>query len=121
MVTADLSLEYFQVLRRNLDELSLGRGCYGFVVGHKGTVVSHPDPRYRIPDRTAALADVHAGDLFSVFGEDTALARLVLDGEAGSGRATDFATGKPATFLFAPIDSAHWSFVAVIPDEADPE
>ena len=40
-----------------------------------------------------------------------ALARRMLQHEAGHGQATDFANGQRATFLFAPVPSAGWSFV----------
>jgi hypothetical protein len=38
----------------------------------------------------------------------------MLKGESGVGSAIDPSTGKQSTFLFAPLPSADWTFVAVI-------
>jgi hypothetical protein len=111
VVTADLSLEYFGELQKGLRQLRSARGSYGFVVSGRGVFISHPDRRYRLAGKGSALARLPEG------GEFGALARPILAGEVGSGRAIDFATGRPATFLFAPVPSSGWSFVAVVPEE----
>ena len=58
-----------------------------------------------------------AHNLAAVYGS-VALARSMQDGGAGGGTAIDPTTGKRATFLFAPIPSAGWSFVAVTSAES---
>jgi hypothetical protein len=42
------------------------------------------------------------------------LAQRILRRETGAGTAVDPWTGRLSTFLFAPIRSAEWSFVAVV-------
>lgn len=112
--TVDLSAEYFDGLRGWLREVNLGEGSYGFVLSRTGTFISHPHPAYdfaqlaiegKMPRRLDDLAGIDPS--FVV------LARSMQDGGAGSGTAIDPTTGKRATFLFAPIPSAGWSFVAV--------
>jgi len=49
----------------------------------------------------------------------TSLFERVLRGDAGRATATDPWTGKQSIFLFAPIPSAEWTFVAVL--EITPE
>ena len=40
----------------------------------------------------------------------------ILAGETGTERGIDFASGKAATLLFAPVKSSGWSCVAVVPE-----
>jgi hypothetical protein len=99
-----------------LKDLNFGPDSYGFVVSPTGRFISHPDQRFGI---LRALTDVPG------LPDDEGLASLVgrvLGREAGEARATDFASGRPARFLFAPVLSPGWSVVAVIPgaDGSDP-
>jgi hypothetical protein len=111
VVTADLSLDYFQQLQKDLGDLDFGPDSYGFVVSASGRFISHPDnERFNLGTDLGTVADRQ---------DDPALREVVgrvLRGEAGEGRATDFATGRPARFLFAPVKSSRWSVVAVVPE-----
>jgi hypothetical protein len=115
VLTVDLQVDYFLRLWGWLAEGNLGQKSYGFVVcwpgttdgrgaDRTGTFIGHP--AYGLPSKTAVLkeADPAIADL----------ARRILDGETGAGTAIDPSTGKRATFLFAPVPSARWTFVAVI-------
>ena len=42
------------------------------------------------------------------------LSLRILDGETGQGTAWDPATKKRSTFLFTPVGTTGWSFVAVM-------
>lgn len=107
VVTADLSVAYFDAMRRWLDEVNLGNEGYAFVVSPTGTIISHPDPRFQMPLKiTEAAAFQSDVDLQGM------VARL-LDRRTGAVRAVDPVTGERSVFHFAPIVSAHWSFVAV--------
>jgi hypothetical protein len=108
VVTADLSMEYFKVLRRWLDELDPGRGAYGFVVSPSGTFISHPNPAFQLPRKISEVTE---------FQEDDGLRELagrLHRHESGRVRAVDPHTGKLSSFLFAPVPSAGWSAVTVI-------
>jgi serine/threonine protein kinase len=121
VLTLDLSVEYFDLLRGWLKELNLGGHSYGFVISRAGTVISHPHPGYDFAHVAAAgrkprtIAELAAADA-----DFAALARRMQAGEAGAGTARDPSTGRPATFLFAPVPSAGWTFVAVIEEPAAP-
>jgi class 3 adenylate cyclase len=116
--TVDLSVEYLDGLRGWLEELNLGDGSYGFVLSRDGVFISHPHPDFdfarlaRAGKRPRQLADLPAAASFVTLAES-------MRGRAGSGTATDPATGEEATFLFAPVPSAGWSFVAVVDAAAD--
>jgi serine/threonine protein kinase len=88
VVTLDLSVKYFEVLRGWLDELRFGEHSYGFVVSRSGVIVSDPHLR--------------------------ASSQPIAQNGAGSHSVIDAATGQRSTFLTAPIPSADWTFVAVI-------
>ena len=103
-MTVDLPMEYFKRLWSWLAELNLGKHSCGFVVSGAGLFINHP--KYQIPCNITELENVDA--------EFAALARRMLKGETGRGSAIDPSTGRRATFLFAPVPSAGWSFVAVI-------
>lgn len=117
--TLDLSVDYFDGLREWLKEVHLGEGSYGFVLSRTGTFISHPDAEYdfarlaaagKMPRRIDELKDADPSFL--------ALAHKINEGGSGSATAIDPSTGKEATFLWAPVPSADWSFVAVV-DPAD--
>ena len=103
-MTVDLPVEYFKRLWSWLAELNLGKHSYGFVISGTGLFINHP--KYQMPCIITELDNVDQ--------EFAALARRMLKGETGRGIAVDPSTGKRATFLFAPVPSAGWSFVAVI-------
>jgi class 3 adenylate cyclase len=117
--TVDLSVEYFDALRDWLTELNLGENSYAFVLSQKGTFISHPHPAYDF----ARLAAVGKGarHLEDLEREDPSFVSLArsMHGRSGSGNAIDPVTGQPATFLFAPVPSAGWSFVAVVDAAGD--
>jgi Protein kinase domain/Cache domain len=110
VVTADLSIDYFQKLHDDLKALNFGPSSYGFVVSDTGRFISHPDKRFDLKEDIRNVASQQADPAL------TAVVGGILSHKADEGRATDFATGRPARFLFAPVRSSGWSVVAVIPD-----
>jgi hypothetical protein len=124
VLCVDLELTYFTRTWGWLKELGLSENSYGFVVNRRGGIatrgkdatgafVSHPhcgpgDGPDRPPKK---ITELGADDPAFVD-----LTRRILDGEAGRGAAVDPATGRRSTFLFTPVPSTNWSFVAVIED-----
>jgi hypothetical protein len=108
VVTTDLSLEYFKVLRGWLDELHLGREGYAFVVSARGAFISHPT--YAMTDNIRRAAAFRADDRLR------ALAERLLREPRGSASAPDPVTGRPASFDFARVPTSGWVFVAVTPE-----
>jgi sigma-B regulation protein RsbU (phosphoserine phosphatase) len=108
VVTADLAVEYFHVLRGWLDELHLGREGYAFVVSPTGTFISHPDPAYHLPCNVIEIPEFQADESLA------ALARRMLARETGRVTAVDPRTGRLSSFLFAPVTSTGWSLAVVI-------
>ncbi len=106
VVTADLSLAYFDELRRWLDELSLGEGAYGFVVSADGAFICHPKAEFRMPRR---LQDAAATEGWP------AILAGVNSGKPGSLPALDFAGGAPVTVHFAPVRTAGWTLLTLCP------
>ncbi|MGE0325350.1 MAG: protein kinase [Polyangiaceae bacterium] len=111
VVTADLSLDYFRALNDSLRESDLGGSSYAMVVTSDGTIVSHPKETWRFP----------AASSTSALPEDQAVRAVwerALAGEEGRAMSQDLTNGKRAELLFAPVRSAHWSCVAVMPQHA---
>jgi serine/threonine protein kinase len=126
----DLELAYFTRIWDWLDELNLGKKSYGFVVNGTGSTagagkdttgvfVCHPkygagNVAGQSPKKITELErDVLREKVDPAF---TALTRRILKGETGRETAIDPATGKRSTFLFTPVPSTGWSFVAVVED-----
>jgi predicted Ser/Thr protein kinase len=103
VVTADLSLEYFRVLRAWMDELQVNPDGYAFVVSSTGTFISHPDPECRLPRRITDTSPYQTGE------ELEALARGMLGQERGRVDGVDPWSGRPSSFLYAPVPSSGWS------------
>jgi hypothetical protein len=114
-MAVDLPGSYFERLWNWLAEVGMGPKSYGFVIGGSsstndrvadrvGTFIYHPEwkPPLKITELTAADRTFHF------------LAQRILSGETGADTAVDPWTGKRSTFMFAPIRSAEWSFVAVV-------
>jgi tRNA A-37 threonylcarbamoyl transferase component Bud32 len=108
VVTADLSLDYFQVLRGWLDELRVGREGYAFVVSPTGTFISHPNPAYRLPAKITEVREFQADEDLKT------LTQQMLGRDEGRVTAVDPWTGRPSAFLFAPVRSTGWSLAVVI-------
>ena len=110
VLTADLSVDYFQVLRGWLDELSPDGDDYAFVVSPTGTFISHPNPAYHFPGKLTEIPE---------FNDDAALHALttkMLKQETGRVRAMDPWTGRASTFLYAPVPTSKWSVAVVLAD-----
>jgi hypothetical protein len=112
VLTIDLSAKYFDALRGWMDELGLGSSSYGFVLSQSGVFVSHPDAGldFAAAKRSRRIADVERADPSFL-----TLSDVMGRGQPGRQSAVDPTTGKPATFLYAPVPSANWTFVAVVP------
>jgi len=117
VLTLDLSVGYFDLLRDWLKEVNLGGHSYGFVISPNGVIISHPHADYDLAHRVAANRPPRK--VTELEGADASFKSLIQrmqTEERGSGVAIDPATGTPATFLFARVPSAEWTFVAVIDD-----
>ena len=115
VLTLDLSVQYFEVLRSWLKEVNLGGNSYGFVISPSGVIISHPHGEYDLAHLAATNKPPRKiTELAEADPSFTALIERMQHEESGSGLAIDPATGKPASFLFARVPSAGWTFVAVI-------
>jgi hypothetical protein len=119
VVTVDLSLEYFRALGESIRHSQFSSESHAFVATRDGTIIAHPDPKIVFPAPAAQRTKPNGG-------ASAALWSRILGGETGAERGEDFATGKAATLLFAPVVSASWACVAVVPeretsDAATPE
>jgi serine/threonine protein kinase len=115
VLTLDLSVQYLEVLRGWLKEVNLGGSSYGFVISPSGIIISHPHGEYDLARLAATNKPPRKiTELSEADPSFTALIERMQHEESGSGLAIDPATGKPASFLFARVPSAGWTFVAVI-------
>ncbi len=115
VVTGDLSLDYFKQLRTWLKELKLGENGYGFVVSREGVFLSHPNPNYEMPLKSAAPpVKISEVPEFQADAGVRELTRRLFAETAGEVHAVDPWTGRPSSFHFARVPSAGWTFVAVI-------
>ena len=108
----DLSVLYSNVLGRWLKDLQIGDNSYGFVLSQSGVMVSHPFPDYDFAHASPGKAPQRISDLGHA--SFMQIANLIQQKRSGSGTAIDPLTGNLATFLFAPVPSADWTFVAVV-------
>jgi hypothetical protein len=117
VMAVDLPVSYFTAAQRDFvalpSQMGMGPNSYGFVIGGSsstndkvtdrvGTFICHP--KWQPPQKITELGD-------RAF---RALAQRILWRETGAGTAVDPWTGRLSTFLYAPIRSAEWSFVAVV-------
>jgi serine/threonine protein kinase len=105
VVAADLAVDYFHKLRRELDELDLGPDSYCFVVSAQGKIMAHRDDCYEFPSLKSNLATIPLKPSFQEM-----IDRWPRE-EHGMAHALDFATGKMATFVFARVPSTGWTVV----------
>jgi hypothetical protein len=113
VLTFDLSVQYFDVLRGWLEELQLGDRSYGLVLSQSGIVISHPSSEYDLARVSSERTLSRVADL----GYDINLpdiTKQIQERGVASASAVNPMTGRPATFLFAPVRSAGWTFVAVV-------
>jgi sigma-B regulation protein RsbU (phosphoserine phosphatase) len=106
VVTVDLSLEYFRALDRSMRQSDVEGDSYAFVLTKAGTIVSHPNGKFQFPAAGAAYPKLNPSPIWSI----------ILSGKQGTAQGIDLVTNKPAELLFAPVETARWSAVAVIPD-----
>lgn len=122
VMAVDLPLGYFQQLWKWLAEVGMGPNSYGFVISGSGTMgnaganrtgtfICHPE--WQPPQKITELKAVDRTFRY--------LTQRILRLETGADTAVDPWTGQPSTFMFAPIRSAGWSFVAAIKEESHPE
>ena len=107
VVTADLAIDYFRKMRVSLDNLELGADFYCFLFSPGGHILSHSLDRYEFPNPQSDLNKLLVqADLRRV------VERMHKETN-GLARAIDPLSGKEATFLFARVPSAGWTFVIV--------
>jgi serine/threonine protein kinase len=113
VVTLDLALDFFAKLRKELDNLQLGRDGGHFLLSRKGIIISHSQDEFVFPSKQDCLSRLDV---------DPRLRQLLQDmqeQETGAGEATDFSTGREAIFLCARVPSAGWTFVVFIPQRKE--
>jgi Protein kinase domain/Cache domain len=115
VVIADLSIRYFREFHNQLLKQYVGSGSYSFVISAGGTFLFHPNPRYEFPAPDSSLSRIHAAPDF------VRLMQQMREQDSGTGRATDFDTGQPATFYFAKVAATGCHFVLVQPGLTDEE
>jgi serine/threonine protein kinase len=109
VVTADLSLEYFNSLERAMQGSKLGGSAYAYVITAQGTVLRHPETRLRFPAPASQLPPPAAPELRRIWAR-------ILAGGTGTEHGRDPTTDQAGELLFAPIVSTGWSCVGVVPD-----
>jgi hypothetical protein len=105
VVIADLSIRYFRELHNRLQKQYLGSRTSSFVISRDGTFLFHPNPRYEFPAPDSSLGRVNAAPDF------LSMMQKMREQDSGQARATDFDTGRPATFFFAKIAATGGYFV----------
>jgi hypothetical protein len=75
--------------------------------------ISHPHADFDFARASAGRAPSKITEI-SKDPSFVALTKQMQQEKTGSGSAVDPATGHRATFLFAPVPSAEWTFVAVV-------
>jgi serine/threonine protein kinase len=107
VAAADLAMDYFRNLRRSIDRLDLGPQSHCFLASSGQRILAHPLDRYEFPGPDSDLAKLRLDSSFrALIGQWTHEAK-------GSSRAVDFATGRPASFVFFRIPSSGWTLVTV--------
>lgn len=107
VVSADLAVDYFRKLRTSMDRIDIGPGGHCFLVSSGHRILAHLEDRYEFPSPESELDKLPLdANLRDVVRRWTHL-------PAGTTRAIDFSTGKPASFLFARVPSADWTLVTV--------
>ncbi|HKU41210.1 MAG TPA: protein kinase [Polyangiales bacterium] len=109
IVTADLSLQYFNALERAMRSSQLGGSAYAYVITARGAVLRHPDPQRCFPAPESLIAPPVEPEAARVW-------TRILNGEAGVQHGRDPTTGKTGELLFAPVESSGWSCVGVVPE-----
>ena len=105
VVTADISLEN---LRRELATASAAAGGYYGLVSRRGAFISHPDASLIMKETVFTIAEKHHQPAWVEIGRD------VVAGKSGVAQMVN-QQGVPIYLVFAPVPSAGWSFVAVVP------
>jgi serine/threonine protein kinase len=109
VVTLELSTNYLNKLRDNLDQLRLGRDSYPFLITAEGTCLCHRIDEYAFPSEKSKLKRIQGYPSF------VALLERLTQEENGEVEAIDFTTGQPAVFRFARVPTTGWTFVVVTP------
>jgi tRNA A-37 threonylcarbamoyl transferase component Bud32 len=107
VLTIDLSIEeYARVVQGWLGEVRMGEASYAFIIDHTGRIVTHPEaPAFRIDVKDLDRSNAALGELAVRLGKES----------QGVLRGVDPRSGLPATFVFVPVPSSAWTFVAVVP------
>jgi serine/threonine protein kinase len=107
VVTADLSMRYFERLGQWLKELELPEEDYAYVISRKGTFLMHPNPEYVQPRK---IMDVPA---FTANNSMSDLMRRLMSEDSGIASVHDPETQRPATVYFSRVPSTGWMVVVV--------
>jgi predicted Ser/Thr protein kinase len=107
VVAADLAIDYFRKMRVSLDDLELGADFYCFLFSPGGWILSHSQDCYEFPRPQSDL------NKLLVHADFRRIVERMHKETNGQARAIDPLSGKEATFLFARVPSAGWTFVIV--------
>lgn len=108
VVGADLAMDYLRNLRSSMDRLNLAPRSYGLVVSAGHRILAHPEDRYEFPSPESDLTKIPADESFRKLASQWGQA------SAGSARAVDFWTGRPARFVFSLVPATGWTLVLVV-------
>jgi predicted Ser/Thr protein kinase len=107
VVAADLAIDYFRKMRVSLDDLELGTDFYCFLFSRGDWILSHSLDEYEFPRPKSDL------NKLLVHADFRRVVERMHKETNGQARAADPLSGKEATFLFAHVPSAGWTFVIV--------
>lgn len=108
VVTIDIQPDHLVRLGNVLEGMTLPEGSYNFVVSSDGIILSHPNPKLRMPERLAEQAGFKAEDTFHP------IVQAAKNQETGSISGIDPHTGKQATMFYAPVRGPEWLCAVVI-------
>jgi len=106
-VVSDISL---QELGRDVDNLSVGRFGYAFLISRQGSFLAAPDPKLVMRETIFSLAEeMQRPDL-------RLLGQRMIRGGAGVERIKDWHMKEHAWLAFAPVHEVGWSLGVLVPE-----
>ncbi|MFZ5427565.1 MAG: SpoIIE family protein phosphatase [Thermodesulfobacteriota bacterium] len=108
VVTADISLEW---LREFVDNISIYRSGYAFLISGNGVFLSHPRDELVMRESIFSVAEEQGSQELRRIGQD------MVRGGQGFVKLPVFVRGKPAWLSYAPVKATGWSMGLVIPED----
>jgi sigma-B regulation protein RsbU (phosphoserine phosphatase) len=108
ILTADISLEWFQEIVSSIQIFESG---YGFLISRNGTIVTHPSKDLIMNETIFSVAearkDVHLREI----------GREMIKGESGFIPFTSIVTKHKCWMAYCPVSSTGWSLAAIYPQD----